>query len=68
MKETQKNSMKDRDSNFELEVYRHFGSLWHLTVSFPSPRGNKETVHIQVRKCTLIVNLQGTKELIWIKE
>lgn len=60
--------MKVRHSDFELEVYKYFGSVLYLTVSFPSALGNKaRTVHIQMRKYTLIVNLPGTKELVWIK-
>lgn len=63
--------MKDSDfefRNFELEVCRHFGSVLYLTVFFPSALGNKAvSVHTQMRKYTLIVTLQGTKELWWIK-
>lgn len=54
--------------NLEFEVYRHFGSVLCLTVFFPSALGNKaRAVHTQMRKYTLIVTLQGTKELVWIK-
>lgn len=62
------NSMNGRDSHFELEVHRHFGSALYFTVSFPSALENKaRTVHIQMRKYTLIVTLPGTKELGWTK-
>lgn len=60
--------MKVRHSDFELEVYRYFGTVLYLIVSFPSALGNKaRTVHVQKRKYTLIVSLPGNKELVWIK-
>lgn len=63
--------MKDSDfelRNFALEVRRNFGSVLYLTVFFPSALGNKAvSAHTQMRKYTLTVTLQGTKELVWIK-